>query len=238
VLTPKVSSSFVGAVGYAATVSVITPRIAASVQCNGGSHGAIATSLPKINAALNAGFGAVGTISAKLPKVIAAITVLAQATEQQLVMVLNTHNNALSTYQNYPFNSFCSLGGVYYGAGPNGFSQLDVPTATDDAAPVAAGLSFGMLDFKEPKLKRISDAYMTLRTAGNLTLTITVDEGIPVILTMTAQQFATFIQRRIITPKGLVGKSWQFAINNQNGAAFDFGQLGFNTAVSARRIGS
>jgi hypothetical protein len=231
---PRISATSTGFTGYIATISTSLPAVGADLSSYAGHSAVLATTLPLINAALDAGFGATGTISAALPAITAAITVLAQATTQELVMVVGTRNNAVSTYEDYPFNSFCELNGVYYGAGPDGLYQLDTGDL-DGAAAISAGLGTGLMDLGDPHLKRIYDAYMTLRTAGDLTFTITVDEGTPVILTMNAQQFATFIQRRVVTPKGLLGKSWKFEINNVDGSDFDFGHLGFNIAVGSRR---
>jgi hypothetical protein len=113
--------------------------------------------------------------------------------------------------------------------------RLDV--GNDDAGvPISAGFATGLLDFKDPHQKRMTDAYMTLRTAGDLTLTLTVDEAAPVNVTLSAQARTGLVQRRVAIPQGLRGKAWQFALNNTNGADFDFGQLGLNVAPSTRRI--
>lgn len=223
--------------GYIGEIEGNLTLLSVELGTSSGARGTIAASLPNILSLIDAGYGAVGTISAKLTHIINAITVLSQATTQQLTIVINTRNDAISTYENYPYNSFFELGGVYYGAGANGISQLDTQTDFDDLVPISAGISTGLMQFGEPHLKRITDAYMTLRTAGDLTITVTVDEGTPVVLAMPAQQIVDFIQRRVLIPKGLHGKSWKFEINNVNGSNFDFSHLGFNVAVSARRIG-
>lgn len=233
---PNLVSSVDATAGYIASIGAAIPSVASKLSGNTGSVGTVATTLPAVHAKLLAGLGAVGTISAAVPKVIAAISVLAQATTQQLVMVVGTHTNMVSTYENYSFNSFCEIDGVYYAVGEAGLCVIDSGDLDYSALPISAGLSTGLMQLGEPHLKRIYDAYMTLRTAGDLTFTISVDEGVPVILTMNAHQFATFIQRRVVIPKGLVGKSWKFEINNVDGTDFDFGHLGLNVEVSARRI--
>ncbi len=231
-------AALVGANGLIATINAQLTKLDAAVIAHSGASASIRANLTAITAELNAGFGAVGTVDARLPTLNAALMVLAQATAQQLVMVVNTHTNAVSTYEDYPFNSFCLINGVYYGAGPSGLCVLEAGD-TDMGAPIDAGFSFGLLDFKEGRQKHMSDAYMTLRTAGDLTLRVTVDEAAqyaPVSLTMAARPTAGFIQRRVNIPKGLRGKTWQFELNNVAGADFDFGQLGLNVAVSQRRL--
>lgn len=224
--------------GYVASIAATQKPIGVNITGMPGYGVSITAALPTITAALNAGFGATGTVTAGLPRIQSAISVLAQATTQQLVMVVGTHTNVVTTYEQYPFNSFFELGGLYYGAGPDGLCQIDTGD-TDLGNFISAGIGTGLMNMGESHQKHIAAAYMTLRTAGDLTMTITVDEGAdepPVELTMTAQQFVDFIQRRIIIPKGLRGKSWQFELNNVDGCDFDFGQLGLTVALSTRRI--
>ena len=221
-----IESDLTSKTGYISTIDAKVPLITTDITAIVGNSAVIETSLPAILAQIEAGYGAVGTISAKLTSITSAITVLAQATKQELLLVLGTKNNAISTYDNYPYNSFCELNGVYYGAGPNGLSKIGIASDLDDSTKINAGLSTGLMQFGEPHLKRITDAYMTLRTAGDLTLTVTVDEGVPVILTMPAQQLATLIQRRVVVPKGLHGKSWKFEIKTWQAQILILGILG------------
>ena len=224
--------------GSAAAIVAALPNLDGRLTAYAGTAGSITAELGTIEAALTAGFGATGTITANLPLVGAALSVLANAAAQQLVMVVNTQTDAVSTYENFPFNSFCEIGGVYYGASASGVSQIDVGD-TDAGTSIAAGLSTGLLDFKESHLKRVIDAYMTLRTTGGLTLATTVDEAArysTVRTTMVPQGTAALMQRRVPMSKGLQGKLWQFELHNVAGADFDFGHLGVNVAPSARRV--
>jgi hypothetical protein len=235
---PLIEAALEGSTTLIAAIDAQLRPVSAKIQMFNGTSVSINAPLTRINAALKAGHGAIGTINAKLPKIAAALEILAQATTQELVLVISTHTNAITTYEQYPFNSFFEMNGKYYGAGPDGLCQIDVGD-DDNGDEISAGFSTGLMHMGDVRQKHILAAYMTLRTAGDLTMTITVDEGAhmdPVELTLTAQEFAEFIQRRLIVSKGLRGKTWQFEINNVDGCDFDFGQLGLNIAPSVRRI--
>lgn len=239
---PHVSAALAAQSGAVATITARLPEVAVSVRAFTGVVGTIAGRMRLIGADIRAGLGGHATITARLPRVGTAITAQLE-TAAVMVMVVNTHTGAVSTYDNFGFNSYCELGGVYYGAGPGGLSMLE--TGDTDAVsgqppvPISAGLSTGLLDLGNPHQKRITEAYMTLHTTGNLNLTVTADEGAnhaPVVAPMTALEFSGFRQRRIVVPKGLRGMSWQFEISNLLGDAFDFGHIALNFAASARRI--
>ena len=238
---PLSTATATGVTGLISSINASLTRPAAYADGYVGTAGIITGALLPSVSTINAGFGAVGTISAKLPRSAARLNVMTTLLTQQAihsVLVINTRTNALSTYEQYPFNSFCELGGTYYGAGPGGLCRLDVGDS-DMGFPISAGVGTGLLSFKEPRQKRMTDAYVTLRTAGGLVLTITVDEAATypaVALTIPAQARTEYVQRRVAIPKGLRGKSWQFELNNVAGADFDFGQLGLNVAPCARRI--
>ncbi len=235
---PLIEASLSGTTSLIAEIDAQLPKMRVAIHAFNGAAGRIHAPLTRINAALKAGYGAVGTIQARLPKIAAALEILAQATTQELVLVVGTHTSAVTTYEQYPFNSFFEMNGKYYAAGDDGLCQIDV--GDDDMGnPISAGFGTGMMSMGDEHQKHILSAYMTLRTAGDLNMTITVDEGAhvePCELTLSAQDYVDFIQRRLIVSKGLRGKTWQFEINNVDGCDFDFGQLGLNIAHSARRI--
>jgi hypothetical protein len=178
--------------GSVSSISANIYPIRPSITAINGIAASISGGLTRINAALNAGFGAIGSITAKTPVIAAALDVLAQATAQQLVMVVGTHTNVVTHYDQYPFNSFFEINGAYYGVGPDGLFQIDSGD-DDNGTPISAGISTGLINMDEEHIKRIESAYMTLRTAGELVMTITVDEGEhyePVELTLSPEDFS------------------------------------------------
>lgn len=155
-----------------------------------------------------------------------------------MIIVVNTHTAAVGHYEQYPFNSYCEIDGMYFGAGQGGLYQLDVGN-TDDGVQIDAGLQTGYMNFKDTRQKRVENAYLTIRNEGELLLTTTIDDGArSPTSTMTIPNYAVpeLTSRRVIIPKGLRGEAWQFELTNTAGAMFDFGHLGLLLAPSSRHI--
>lgn len=155
-----------------------------------------------------------------------------------MILIVNTHTAAVGHYEQYPFNSYCEIDGVYFGAGQGGLFQLDVGD-TDNGAQIDAGLQTGFMNFKDTHQKRVENAYLTLRNEGELLLTVNTDDGAHTasrVLTIPNYDTPELIQRRVVIPKGMRGEAWQFELTNTAGALFDFGQLGLLLAPSSRHI--
>lgn len=235
---PTVTAVVKGIAGGVGTVSAALTRSGAALVSLVGTSGTITARLPIVEVSTTAGLSAVGTIDARLTTSSAVITVLANATTQQLVMVVNTVNNAVSTYESFPFNGFFELGGKYYATGAGGLVQIDVGS-TDNGTAISAGLSTGLWDLNSEFQKSVSAAYLAVRLGGDMTVTTTTDEAARYpASTVTLSQLGVpqLVQRRVPLARGLRGKSWQFEFNNVNGADFEFSNFGVNLAESARRI--
>lgn len=167
------------------------------------------------------------TITASLPRIdgrFDATGVVAQVA----TYVVNTITNALSTYESFPFNSFAEIDGKYYGAGPSGIFEL----AGDKDAGVTnidAVITTGQDHFASEMQKRVSDFFIGMRAAGDITLRVMVDENDPLEYTLSPLDIETLKQRRTLIGKGAKGKYWQFELSNVDGCDFDFDS--FNVAV-------
>lgn len=155
-----------------------------------------------------------------------------------MILIVNIHTGAVGHYEQYPFNSYCEVDGVCFGASATGLHMLDVDN-TDDGAAISAGLGTGYMKFKSVFQKRVENAYMTMRSEGAMLLTVTTDDGArnpAKTLALPNYSVPELVQRRVVIPKGLRGESWKFEINNVDGVMFDFGQLEVAMAESARHV--
>lgn len=213
-------------------------QIQVKVNAHAGGFAKIQAGLTLIHADLRAGSGGRAHIAAKLTTVGAEMTV---TVEEILAAVIstNTRTGAVSTYENFPYNSFCYIGGKYFGGSATGLTEVAVGDSDVGDEPILAGLGTGNMKLSHQEQKRISGAVMALHTEEDLQLTVTTDEGAKypaVTATMNAMDFRGFRQRRIVVPRGIRGATWKFEINNVTGGAFDFGHIGIDVAASARRI--
>jgi len=152
--------------------------------------------------------------------------------------VTNSVTFTVTEFNNYEFNSFARIGGVYYGASDMGLCQLDVDDVdqTDIATPVAAQFATGKWDFKSVQLKRMTDMYIGFRTDGVLELDIQVDEGDVYTYALDPHGVTVLHQRRAPTGKGLRGKYWKFWLRNDSGCMFDIDTVDAAVIDVSRRI--
>lgn len=153
-------------------------------------------------------------------------------------LVVNTHTSAISTYEEYPFNSYCEVDGVYFGASATGLYRLDKGN-NDAGQSINAGVGTGIMDLGSPMLKRLLDASATMRSDGGIRLTINVDEAArhaAVTLPMIPRASSGLVKYRGTVPKGLRGKAWQFELENVNGDQFEFAELSIASMPVLRRV--
>lgn len=126
--------------------------------------------------------------------------------------VMNAESKAVWTYDNYPFNSFAQLGDRYYGAGPDGLSELvgedDAGTAIDWSART------GVQNFGTQLEKRGVMAYLGYTSAGDVGLSVIISEPdgekVQYNYHMIPRNAADTTVNRIEIGKGLKSVYWQF----------------------------
>ena len=163
---------------------------------------------------------------------------LALDTGEYVAWVLNTEGKGVSTYQNYPFNSFMKLGGKYYGAMSDGLYLLE---GEDDAGTdIAARIRLGVTDMNTRKLKRVPEAYIGYKSDGNLLLRVIVTDdhsGDKVALEylMRPRPAVALRESRFEPGRGVNVVDWDFEIENINGADFDLAEVEFHPLITTRR---
>jgi hypothetical protein len=148
------------------------------------------------------------------------------------VWVVNLANNATSTFENYPFNSFGVLGGRAFGLKGDGLYLLE--GSTDDGQPIRASVSYGQQDFGSKTMKNMARAYVGASSAGKLLLRVTADG---ITYTYEARDFSTTAaQQRFDVGRGLQANYFTFELVNQDGADFEIDGVSFFAAEFKRRI--
>jgi len=153
-----------------------------------------------------------------------------------LVVTLKTLHH--SRYTGFSFNGFFSSGGHYYGTNADGVILLE--GETDYAASaIDAYFSTPLTDFEAQELKRCADAYLQVRTSGDMALDLYVDEAeVAVDIPFDGPfQIETGLRHlRAKLPRGAKGSSWQFKIKNVDGCRFTAFSLKVPPVVSGRTI--
>lgn len=155
-----------------------------------------------------------------------------------IAWVLNTESKGLSRYTQYPFNSFATIGGRYYGATSTGIRRLDGDT--DDGEPIAAKLRVGLSDLGTRALKRVPEAYIGYSSDGTLLLRVISIEEVS-----GAKQAATYKlaprgaastrENRFKMGRGVKSVDWDFEIENVDGADFALDSIEFRPLRLDRR---
>jgi hypothetical protein len=160
--------------GYAAgAVAFLRTSVAGASLGGGVASGAPV--LEPMSAALAALFASVAQGAVTFERMRARGLSEATLSDANRTWVLNAGNLALTEYQNYPFDSFASFAGQAYGAGPDGLFLLD--GADDAGEDIAWSFRTGMIDGKEPNLKRLEEVLLAMRFDGPVRVRVWTDES-------------------------------------------------------------
>lgn len=154
-------------------------------------------------------------------------------TEQnQAVWVVNTDNLGTTRYENYGFNSFAKIGGLYYGAKADGLYRLD--GEDDDGEDINAMISFGKQTFGSSLKKGVLNAYIGMTSGGKMILKVIV-EGASYVYAARDSDTNLKVQRFDIG-KGISANYIEFEVYNQNGEDFELDTVEFTPVEMSRRI--
>lgn len=232
---PAFTGTGTGLLGGVGVSNATLARIIVAAQ---GYTGAIGTStivLP-IYEASGTGYGPIiGTSTVVLPLIIAQATGLEPAATVHYAVAMHTETMAVTTYSNYPFNSFAAFNGIYLAAGDAGLFALT--GATDDGTFIDAAMRVGITDFGDSHLKRVPRMYIGYRTDGDLILRVITDEAHTRDYPLRSTGVTGIHGAHVKIGKGVNARYWQFEIRNTNGADFELNAIEAKPILSARRIG-
>lgn len=149
-----------------------------------------------------------------------------------LTHVTNTNTEAVTTFDNYQFNSMTRFAGKYLAASDDGIVWLDDPASVEE---ITGTITTGMLHFGSDMQKRVSDFFIAMRSEGPITLRVSTDEVQSkfeyVINPLT---ISTMKQRRTLIGKGLKGKYWTFELACDY--SFDYDTMSIMAFELSRRL--
>lgn len=143
--------------------------------------------------------------------------------DQQVAYVINTTTKAVTTYQNYPFNSFAKIGGSYYGMSPDGIRELE--GKTDDGAPINWRMRTAMTNLGTSAEKRMQSAYLGYCSNGAVRLQVIVSDPKSGkkeahYYRLDSQPAESPQQARLKIGQGLKTVYWAFGLQAIDGAEF------------------
>lgn len=150
---------------------------------------------------------------------------------QLLTQVTNTLTTAATSFSNYPFNSMVKFNGVYLGASSSGLYELDDSGSTEAVVGV---LSTGDMSFGTDLQKRMESFYLSMRSEGDITLRVTLENGDPYEYTVQSYGVETLQQRRSLLGKGMKSKYWRFELECAD--PFDYDAMTAGVVVLSRRL--
>lgn len=162
-------------------------------------------------------------------------------TGEYTAWVVNTESAGVSTYTNYPFNSFAMIGGVAFGLTSMGMYALDAED--DDGEPINARLRVGLTDMGTRLLKSVTEAYIGFTSDEKMVLrAITPNPATgareAVNYEMKAVGNASLAPQRFELGKGVKAVDWDFELENIDGADFDLHSVEFLPIKLSRRTRS
>jgi hypothetical protein len=148
--------------------------------------------------------------------------------------VLNTENSAITEYDNFPFNSFCTFKGKHLAAGANGITLLE--GNKDNSTDIKAYFNVGNNDFDLPNIKKVTDAYLSMKGDGSYYLTVTSDDGTPHDYLLTATTGDRIKNLKTNVGKGKKGRYFELELSNIAGADFELYDMVLNVELLKRNI--
>lgn len=153
--------------------------------------------------------------------------------------VVNTATKAVSTYTNYPFNSFAVVGHTAFGAADDGLHVLTGDT--DNGEQINAAIRTVLSNLGTGRKKRVPDVYLGYTSTGMLVMKVITAEKSDGERTedwykLTEQPAGTMREGRIKPGKGLSSVYWAFELVNAGGADFEIDKLDLYPIILERRV--
>lgn len=147
-------------------------------------------------------------------------------------IVMNLAKQRFSEYQNYDFNSFCTLDDEVYGANDLGIFKME--GEKDNNSNISASMAFNASDFGIQKEKRVKAVYIGQSSSGCLVLKVSTEDEKTRYYEVKQNQ-KTHTQK---VPMSLNAKSryWKFDLVNSNGGDIQIHEISFMPVIMARWI--
>lgn len=232
---PRFAVEVAGTTGAVATVAITLRQLALAAEGITGTLGTVDIELPILDLEIDGYQPIIGYAVLTLPMMRLQITGRAAAQDAAATVVMNTETQALTTYSNFPFNSFARFNGVVLGACDDGLFALTGDT--DDGVLIQAAARVGTSDFGTPRYKRIEEVVVGYRASGDLVLRVYTDET-------TVRDYRLAVTGRpglhgqtAKLGRGIAARYWQFEVRNQAGADFELNMIELEPVILPRKFG-
>lgn len=157
---------------------------------------------------------------------------------EYVAWLLNTESKGLSTYTNYPFNSFFEVGGKWIGVTGAGLYTLGGDD--DDGEAIDARLRLGMQSLGSRMVKHIPEAFIGYTGDGRLILRLIIvadgsGEKVAADYRMKPRPAGAKRESRFEPGKGVQAVDFDFEIENIDGGDFDISSIEFYPLAVGRR---
>ena len=234
VATILTSSGVTGALG-----SLVVSQDTSISLSHFNIDGSLASS-SDISLLLEGGINATGTLTEVLNTLLTSAGIVSTSFGDLdtaiTTLSMNTRTYGVSEYSNFNFNSFFNIGAKYYGCCSDGIFELTGDL--DGTSQVAQSIiKTGVSDFGSQQLKATKDCYVYIRSSGDNTIRLIINEqtdraGYPI----NYDNIDGIHRRRIKVAQGLRGTSWQTEFRNDSGADFTLKQIDLIPKELARSI--
>jgi hypothetical protein len=154
-----------------------------------------------------------------------------------LCISLSLGNNALSQFLNHDFTTMCVFGGRVLAGNSSGIHLLD-EQETDDGDIIPSLVEWPRTDFGVSNQKKLRKMYVGYKSKGDLLLKIRADEGDWEEFDLSENDASSIRQasKVIDIPRSIMGRYWEFAIENVKGVDFSVDHIQVMLVVLNRKI--
>lgn len=153
------------------------------------------------------------------------------ARREALQYAVNLLTGAPSVYQGFDFRGFLRVGDVAYAWRPDGLYRLGEDRDGDRA--IRALVDFGTSDYGTAQSKRMTTAWLGLRTDGQVYLRVRNDEGRERVY----RPRKSPMSHKALLAKGLAGRKWSVTLELEDASFATLDSLEIEVSVMQRRFG-
>ncbi len=217
---PLITSTIVGHIGEIGSGTVTIPIVELSGVS--GPHGTGTFNIPLL--VIASSISEVFNIPVPILYGVGSLTSLTKIYQG---IVMNIANKAISTYQNFNFNSLVYWNGKYFGANSDGIHLLG--GKYDSGQRIQSKIKTGPLNFGNTLVKYIRDIWLTYRSDGHLCIVMYVDEDQNNLSDEIKTQVAIdrMHEESLPAPRGMRGRYYTIELTNKSGSDFDIDSINF-----------
>ena len=229
---PTISTSNISDLIGTGTLSTLRSTVTSTGHSGTVSTGSVTTTAPTMLAGWHQSTTSTGTVVAPAPTITSIGVVNSDASLTYTGVALNTNNKAVTEYLDTAYNSMCVFNGVFLAATATGVVEL---TGEDDqGVDIVASVRGATANFDSSKVKKVINAYTSIRASGELRFTLNTDNA--------AERKYRLVPRssglhaaKVSFGLGPQGVHWRWGLENQ-GYHFELNQIIVDMEETDRRI--